>query len=337
MSVAADDAPHGVLLVDKPAGRTSHDVVADVRRKLRTRRVGHAGTLDPGATGLLVVLVGEATKLEPYVMSSSKRYVARVVLGRATDSFDADGTTTGIGPVSAELRAELVDRASGSRGLTVLLDDALRTERERTSQVPPNVSAIQVDGRRSYARARAGEEFELPPRQVAVHALELLAVELSPDAQGDPVLVVEVNASKGYYVRALARDLGGSLGVPASLQGLRRIASGDFRVEDAVVLAAQPDPDELRARLVPIAAVASRALSTVVLSDEQRRRVRNGLTIELVGAPARHWAALDCDRGELVAILETDADGRARVQRGFPARVDPASPKAILPLGDAEA
>jgi tRNA pseudouridine55 synthase len=337
MRGAPDDAPHGVLLVDKPAGRTSHDVVADVRRKLRTRRVGHAGTLDPGATGLLVVLVGEATKLEPYVMSSSKRYVARIVLGRATDSFDADGTTTEKAPVSAEFRAELVQRASGSRGATSLLDDALRTERERTSQVPPNVSAIQVDGKRSYARARAGEVFELPPRQVAVHALELVAIELGGDTQADPVLVVEVTASKGYYVRALARDLGQSLGVPASLQGLRRTASGDFRVEDAVVLATQPDPDELRARLVPIADVASRALSTIVLSDEQLRRVRNGLTIELVGAMAGYWAALDGDRGELVAILETDAEGRARVQRGFPARLDPAPPKPPRVPGDAEA
>jgi tRNA pseudouridine55 synthase len=215
--------PHGVLVIDKPRGMTSHDVVARVRRALATRRVGHAGTLDPMATGVLVVLVGEATKLAPWLTAHDKRYRARVELGVGTDSFDADGAETGraalppalAGALVALARAAPLDVAGTDGAGTVApaapappppgsepawgaepalapVCEALAAEAARTEQEPPRVSAIHVDGRRAHERSRAGEVFELEPRPVAVRAMRLAggglrdgAGDLSPAAAGD--------------------------------------------------------------------------------------------------------------------------------------------------------
>jgi tRNA pseudouridine55 synthase len=295
-------AAEGVVVVDKPGGWTSHDVVGKVRRLLGTRRVGHAGTLDPMATGVLVVLVGEATKLAGHLTLHDKRYVARVAFGRATDTLDADGRTTALAPPPAWLLEEL---RSGERGGR--LGDALAQERSRVEQVPPAFSAIQVEGRRSYDRARAGEEVTLPPRPVAVHAIVPTDAAVTDDA---PWIDLELHVSKGYYVRALARDLGERLGVPAHLAALRRTASGPFTLAQAVRL--DGGADALRAGLIPIAAAAAAALPSATLTAEGTLRARRGQRLsgaDFTALPAAGEGAwLDPD-GRLVALGLTQPAG----------------------------
>ncbi len=277
---------NGVLVVDKPSGMTSHDVVARVRKALGTRRVGHAGTLDPMATGVLVVLVGEATKLEPYLAADDKGYVARVSFGRATDTLDAEGRTTATGEVPEWLREEITGASAGRR-----IAEAVAGEEARTEQVPPAYSAIHVDGRRSYERARAGEDVRLPPRPVAVRRLTVIDGGV-PEDGGDPWIAMRVEVSKGYYVRSLARDLGERLGVPAHLSFLRRVRSGAFTIDGAVSLGsgllaeergAGPLPDgrgtDLGAGLIPIVEAAGRALPVGRLTVEGALRARQGKTI----------------------------------------------------------
>jgi tRNA pseudouridine55 synthase len=254
----------GVLVVDKPGGMTSHDVVGSVRRLLGTRRVGHAGTLDPMATGVLVVLIGEATKLGPYLTADDKRYAAGVTFGRATDTLDAEGSTTATAEVPAWLHEEL--REASPRGR---LQEAIAAEVARTEQVPPVYSAIHVDGRRSHDRARAGEDVELTPRPVAVREVRVVGTSAA-----DPGVALRVEVSKGYYVRSLARDLGDRLGVPAHLSALRREASGSFTIADAVSLDA--GAAALRAALIPIAEAAARALPVGRLTAEGAGRARQG-------------------------------------------------------------
>lgn len=333
MSTAASvaPAPHGVLVVDKPPGMTSHDVVARVRRALHTRRVGHAGTLDPMATGVLVVLVGEATKLAPWLTAHDKRYRARVELGVGTESLDADGRETERAPLPATVAAALAVAAApafaglgsepGSPVAPTLrpITDALTAESQRREQVPPAVSAIHVDGRRAHERVRAGEVVELEPRPVAVHLLRALAGGLHAPLPAGPAagwLDIELHVAKGYYVRALARDLGARLGVPAHLSMLRRIASGPFREDEAVPLG---DGATMRARLVPVADAARRALPAAELTEAGTLRAIQG---KLLGdddfvAPLRGGpTAWISHRGALVAVGAHEVDG-ARVLRGF--------------------
>lgn len=285
----------GVLVVDKPAGMTSHDVVAVARRALATRAVGHAGTLDPMATGVLLLLVGEATKLNPYLSLETKEYVAEVSFGRATDTLDREGATL----IELDPGAVSLERAA--------LDDALAAERERTSQVPPNISAIKIDGERSHRLARRGMAKELPPRAVHVEALELLAFE-------PPRITLRARVSKGYYVRALARDLGERVGLPAHLSALRRTASGRFELADAV-----PWPPTAEAALMPLSAVVRRCLPVSTLTDEGRARARTGKRLgpeHFRGvASASEAAWLDAE-DRLIAVGRADSDG-FRVVRGF--------------------
>ncbi|MBL8604792.1 MAG: tRNA pseudouridine(55) synthase TruB [Myxococcales bacterium] len=208
---------HGVLGVDKPAGVTSHDVVAAARRVFATREVGHAGTLDPMATGVLVLLVGEATKLSSWLTADDKVYRTTLQLGRATDSLDADGAVTAEAPFDP---ARLDPHA-----LRALLD----TMTGPLAQVPPAVSAIKVDGEAMHVRVRRGEVVALPPRDVELHEVHLDAVD---PARGAVSLTMRV--SKGFYVRAFARDLAERLGTLGHLTALRRIASGRLSVEGCV-------------------------------------------------------------------------------------------------------
>lgn len=208
----------GVLVVDKPAGVTSHDVVDAVRRRLGTRRVGHAGTLDPGATGLLVIGVGRATRLLEYAQAGPKRYRAEVVFGASTTTQDASGDVVERRPAGGLERAEV------EAALADFVGDL--------DQVPPMVSALKVGGERLYAKARRGEEVERRPRRVTVHSLEL--VEWSPG--DEPRALVDVVCSPGTYVRTLAHDLGAGLGPGAHLAALRRTASSGFVEEDAIAL-----------------------------------------------------------------------------------------------------
>lgn len=286
----------GVLVVDKPAGKTSHDIVAEARRRFGTQGVGHAGTLDPMATGVLVLLFGEARKLSAFLTAEDKSYRATIAFGSSTDTFDADGRVV----KSVELTPEWLSRS--------LLGRALAVERDRVLQVPPSVSAIQVGGQRAYDRARRGEAFELESRPIAVKKLELFDWS-NRHAQ------VELTVSKGYYVRAFARDLGESLGVPSHLTALRRLASGAFGIEAASIW---PPPAELD--LLGVAEAAARALPVTRLSPDGVRRARSGQPLSpadaLAGAFERVCAWFG-PNGEIVALGTSNPSGSHRVTRGF--------------------
>jgi tRNA pseudouridine55 synthase len=300
----------GVLVIDKPRGPTSHDVVARLRRALATREVGHAGTLDPMATGVLVVAIGEATKLVPWLTAQDKVYEATLALGVETDTLDADGRETGRMPLDAELLDALAGWAES--GMAPRLRAAMEAERARTAQIPPAFSAIKKDGVRAYSRARRGESVELAPRDVRVHRLEVVASSAQP-----PWLTVRVAADKGYYVRSLARDLGQALSTLGHLTSLRRLRSGCFTLDEAVPLDV-PD-GELAARVQPLAGAASRALPVARLSEMGARDARHGRPLEALDLDAPEdgpcaWLGAD---GALVAVGERGEDGRGRVLRGF--------------------
>lgn len=236
------DAPgmHGVLVVAKPAGPTSHDVVALVRRLAATRRIGHGGTLDPFASGVLPLFLGGATRLVEYHLADDKAYRATICLGAASTTDDLDGELTPMaGPTPDRARFEA----------------ALATFLGRQEQRPPDYSAVQVAGRRAYAMARAGEAVELPSRTVEIKALDVLDWN---DADPErPYAIVDVRCSAGTYVRAIARDLGARLGCGAYLGGLVRTASGPFTLDAALTLdairdaAATGGPEGVRALLLP--------------------------------------------------------------------------------------
>ncbi len=280
--------PEGLLVVDKPAGWTSHDVVARVRRLARTRRVGHAGTLDPMATGLLVLGLGRATRLLGYLAAHDKDYDAGIRLGVSTDTDDADG-------VEVTRSAAPWDLA-GVRVAMAALTGTI-------SQVPPAFSAIKVEGRRSYARARAGETVELAARTASVSRFDLLGVD------GD-VLRVAVTCSSGTYIRALARDLGAALGTGAHLCALRRTRVGAFDLAAAAPLAALGALEEAGGALplVPLAAAVAGAFPRRHLDDAQTADVRHGRALTPTGLPGP-VGAFGPD-GAVLALL-CDRDGRA--------------------------
>jgi tRNA pseudouridine55 synthase len=311
--IASKTSPSGVLVIDKPSGPTSHDVVRRVRRALETRQVGHAGTLDPMATGVLVVAVGEATKLVPWLTAADKEYEATIRFGIETDTLDAEGKEVGSAPVPAEVASALAALATApSSPVAPVLEAALDVERRRTSQVPPAYSAIRIAGERAHELARSGRlEGELPPRPVEVKALELLGARTEP---GKLELVVRVVASKGYFVRSLARDLARGLGTLGHLTSLRRTRSGAFTAREAIA----PDAAS-REALIPLARAAARALPVTVLDDVGVRAVSYGQRVAPEHMRDPHpcpSAWLDASE-RLVAIGERAADGTGRVLRGF--------------------
>lgn len=271
------------MLVDKPAGPTSHDVVQRVRRALGTRAVGHTGTLDPFATGLLVVLVGRATRLARFVEAQPKTYLGTARLGLATDTDDRTGTP--LGPP--------VDVAGIAEDRVVAALAALQGEQQ---QRPPRYSARHVDGERSYRLARRGIAAELPATPVTVHRIEL--VSYAP-----PELAFRVTVSAGTYVRALARDLGARLGVGAHLTALRREAVGALRIEDAVPLE-RVDASALRP---PGAALGH--LPTRELDEPGRLAVSHGRALPVEPGASGDVALLHA--GRLVAVARAD-DGWLR-------------------------
>jgi tRNA pseudouridine55 synthase len=278
----------GVLVVDKPHGPTSHDVVSAIRKRLDTGRVGHAGTLDPMATGVLVVAVGEGTKLVPYLTAEDKRYEATLAIGTATDSLDADGAVVGEGPpLSQDLEAL---RAIAARMVGV------------QQQRVPKVSAVRVDGERLHARARRGEDFEAPEREVELKALTIH--EASPGS-----IRFELEASKGFYVRSFGRDLAERLGTVGHLSSLRRMASGAFTLADAVTLEAVSP-----AALLDPATAAGRAMATVVVDEAAAADLRMGRRVA-AREPHEGPAAL-VHEGALIAIAE-QREGAWQVLRGF--------------------
>ncbi|MBW3069698.1 tRNA pseudouridine(55) synthase TruB [Actinomyces sp. 594] len=262
-------SPDGLLIVDKPAGVTSHDVVAMTRRMAATRKVGHAGTLDPMATGVLLLGIGRATRFLTYLVGADKNYLATARLGQTTLTEDADG--------------ELTSSVGCQPGpdLTARIDTALASLTGEIMQVPSAVSAIKIDGVRSYARVRGGEDVALPARPVTIHALTRVG-EIRPSTAADGTALVDldlrVHCSSGTYVRALARDLGAALGCGAHLTSLRRTGAGPFTVDDAatiaslsaVVAAGQALP------VLPLAAVARRCFPAVDLDEAEARALRYG-------------------------------------------------------------
>ncbi len=276
----------GVVVVDKPAGITSHDVVARVRRLAGTRKVGHAGTLDPMATGVLVLGVDRATRLLGHLALTDKAYAATVLLGVTTTTDDAEG--------------EVVD-SQPTDGLTeTAVRDALAAYVGEIDQVPSAVSAIKVDGRRAYARVRDGEQVDLPARRVTIHSIDV--VSTSFDRRDQPVtLDIEVRCSSGTYVRAIARDLGAALGVGGHLTALRRTAVGPFVIGDAHTLEALADDFTM----TPIADAARAAFPAVDLSDADAAHVRVGRTLDL---PLDGLTAVFAPDGTFLALYEPKGD-----------------------------
>lgn len=292
---APTGAPHGVLLVDKAPDRTSHDVVARVRWLLGTKKVGHAGTLDPMATGLLVLGVGQGTRLLTHLVGLDKTYLATIRLGRATTTDDREGE-----PLGEQHDASGIDPDALERTLLAL--------RGNIQQVPSTVSAIKVDGKRAYARARAGEDVELAARPVRIDRFEITARRTDgPHLDLDAV----VTCSSGTYVRALARDLGAALGTGGHLTALRRIAVGPFDVDHAVHVPGRGEGDDVELPLRGLGETASQVLPTVTVDESKARLLADGRRIDREtdrGGEQMRTAALDGD-GRLCAIIRADGNG----------------------------
>jgi len=282
---------HGLCVVDKPAGVTSHDVVGMLRKRFDERQVGHAGTLDPDATGVLVVAVGMTTKLLRFIEKTTKRYEGEVVLGTETTTLDASGDVLAVHEMG---------------GVTV--DDARRVVAEHLigdiEQIPPMVSAIKIDGRRLHELAREGIEVDRPPRPVTIHEFD---VHAGPEPD---VLSIEVLCSSGTYIRTLAADLGRLLGGGAHLRALRRTAVGEYTIDEA----APPDECELR----PVAD-AVRGLARVEVDDDTAALIANGRVLPRFedATDDGPWAVFAGD-GVLLAVYE-------------PFRRDLLKPSVVLP------
>jgi tRNA pseudouridine55 synthase len=273
----------GLVIVDKSGGMTSHDVVSRMRRIAHTRKVGHAGTLDPMATGVLVIGVNRATRLMNHLVLADKSYLATIRLGMATTTDDAEGEHLG-GAVPRDLTG---------------LDDAVATLTGEIMQVPSSVSAIKIDGERAYKRVRAGESVELPARPVTVGRFEVLTRRGGEDVVDLDVLV---DCSSGTYVRALARDLGAVLGVGGHLTALRRTRVGPFAIEDALTLeqlAELSDPITW-----PLLAAVRASMPVREVSSEQGRELSFGRALDPAGLEGTH-AAVD-PQGTVIALLVED-------------------------------
>jgi tRNA pseudouridine55 synthase len=285
------NAISGVLVVDKPVGMTSHDVVEAIRRGTGIRRAGHTGTLDPRASGVLVILVGPAVRLSEYVSASDKRYQAIIRLGSSTDTFDAEGKFT---------------RSNEPVNVTEEeFEKILKQFEGEIEQTPPPYSAVKVGGRRAYDMARQGEEVELAPRKIQVHHLEVL--EWAP-----PEVVVDVHCSSGTYVRSLANDIGTQLGTGAYLVGLRRTKSGRFSLRDATPLRKLQESFQAGnwyQFLIP-AAEALADWPAVELNPDDVEEVRHGHRVKANGEQPNLVRGVSA-AGELIALMvpATGEDG----------------------------
>jgi tRNA pseudouridine55 synthase len=284
----------GLIVVDKPAGMTSHDVVARIRRLAKTRRVGHGGTLDPMATGVLIIGVNRATRLLTYVIGAGKGYAATIRLGESTLTDDAEGDVTARADAGA-----VTDDAIGS---------GLLAQTGEIMQVPSAVSAIKIKGERAYKRVRDGEDVDIPARPVTVSRLDILDIR-----RAGPVVDVDIDVtcSSGTYIRAIARDLGAALGVGGHLTALRRTAVGEMTLAEASTL----DTLESRAPDVitlPMADAARRAFTERTATEEETRTLRHGGPLPAVGITGPY--AVFSPEGLLLAIVnETTGTARAEI------------------------
>ena len=277
----------GLVVVDKPGGITSHDVVARVRRLAGTRKVGHAGTLDPMATGVLVLGLNRATRLLGHLTLTDKRYTATVRLGVTTSTDDAEGEVVETRPTEALTEAQVRSALAAFVG--------------EIDQVPSAVSAIKVAGRRAYARVRDGEEVELPARRVTVHALDVTRLDLAA-----ATVDLDVRCTSGTYVRAIARDLGAALGVGGHLTALRRTAVGPFTIQDAYTLDALADG----VTMIAIADAARTCFPVLDLSEDDAAHVRVG---RILDRRLDGLTALFAPSGEFLALYEPRGDGARAV------------------------
>lgn len=293
-----DRSPEGILLVDKPAGVSSHTVVARVRKALSIRKVGHAGTLDPDATGLLVVGVGRATRLLGYLTKSMKSYTSTIRLGVSTDTDDAAG--------------QVLDMVACHDVSDDQVRMALSGQVGTIEQVPSAVSAVKVDGKRAYSRVRAGESVHLAARRVTIHALDILGIHRDSsrsDIYSVPVVDVDiqVTCSAGTYIRAIARDVGASLGVGGHVVTLRRTRAGDFDVAEAHSLhdITEAGADSQR-WLMSMRDTAMRSMPHIMIDDESARSVRHGRKIAWPGDedPSSTEPMALIDSESLVGIAE---------------------------------
>ena len=278
----------GLILIDKPAGLTSHDVVARVRKAAGTRKVGHAGTLDPMATGLLIVGLNSSTRLLTYIVGADKEYLATIRLGAASTTDDAEGELL-----------EAADQASLDAVAAEAIVAGIEELTGEIDQVPSSVSAIKVDGKRAYARVRAGEQVELKARAVTVAEFELLETRREPGAID---LDVRVVCSSGTYIRSLARDLGAGLGVGGHLTALRRTRVGAFHVRDAHDL----DTLDPAAALVPAVDAATRLFERLDLTEQQTIDLTHGRRIHVADreGPGGEPVAAVAPNGALVGLVE---------------------------------
>ena len=281
------NAISGVLVVDKPVGMTSHDVVQVIRKGSNIRRAGHTGTLDPRASGVLVVLIGPAVRLSEYVSATDKRYQAVIMLGKTTDTYDADGKT---------ISSSKVD----------ITEEQFEAELQKfvgqIEQVPPPFSAVKVQGHKAYEMARKGEEVELEPRTINVYSLEVL--EWAP-----PEVAIDVHCSSGTYVRSLVNDLGERLGCGATLTGLRRTKSGRFTLRDAVPLRKLNEAfseGTWYQYLIP-AAEALSGWPMIELDQEEVGAIRHGHRIPAASKDQLKVCGVS-EQGELVALMELDEE-----------------------------
>ena len=279
-----------MLNVNKPSGPTSHDIVAAVRRGTGVRRVGHAGTLDPLAEGVLVLALGPATRLTEYLSGSDKEYLATLTLGLSTDTYDAEGQIVARRDLPPDLTVEQVEVV-------------LSRFRGEIEQTPPVYSAVKVAGKSAHARVRAGEMVRLKPRRVTIRSLQLLTYD-------PPEIRLRVVCSAGTYIRSLAHDIGETLGCGAILSGLTRTASGRFRLEEAVsweTLRAAFDDGSWRAFLLP-PDLALEGTPRIGLDEEGLARVQHGQPIPAGGSVSGLARAYAPD-GRFVAVLSGDPAG----------------------------
>jgi tRNA pseudouridine55 synthase len=283
----------GLIVVDKPAGMTSHDVVARIRRLAKTRRVGHGGTLDPMATGVLIIGVNRATRLLTYVIGAEKSYAGTVRLGQTTITDDAEGEVTAT--ISA---AGVTDEA---------IHAGLAVQRGEIDQVPSAVSAIKINGQRAYKRVRDGEAVDIPARRVTVSRLDVLDIR----REGESVDVdIDVTCSSGTYIRAIARDLGTTLGVGGHLTALRRTSVGRMTLAEAATLEQLEEraPDVVS---LPMADAARQAFPQRVATPDEARVLSHGGPLTPTGITGP-YAVFD-EAGQVIAIV-SERDGRARAE-----------------------
>ncbi len=280
----------GILNIDKPGGMTSHDVVALVRRVLKTKRVGHAGTLDPDATGVLVVAVGIATRLLPYLPTEPKEYVARIAFGTATDTEDASGRVVTEADAWALTEADL-------QGILAKFTGEI-------DQIPPMVSAVHHEGKRLYELAREGVTVERAARRVTIHRIRMTDFAPGPKAEA----TLHISCGGGTYIRTLCADIGAALNLPAHMKTLRRDGVGNFRREDALLLSDMRDMNGQTIAsdwLLPIERALD--LPTVAVSDDEAIRVSRGQSVPALLPPSQTEAVALLHRERLLAIARYDS------------------------------